>query len=122
MQGDVIRIAIHKADTAPVRAHLNRVAGEQRTTPPMKNTRPREMSAAPHQAQPTEQRLSFSAPKYDCVCGPHDPLLILLVQIDGNSPEALAPVPHGRVVVRVRDGNGCETTSAVDEFGQLVIQ
>ena len=71
------------------------------------------MAAATHQRHGVVDGKRFARPEADRRRRALDPLALGLVEIDGNAAEGVAPLDHGRVVVRVGDGDGREAAAFV---------
>ncbi|HEU5169101.1 MAG TPA: hypothetical protein VFU46_01115 [Gemmatimonadales bacterium] len=63
------------------------------------------MTAGPDQGEPLRERERVAGPEAQRRIGAHHPFAVGLVQPDRNPAQRAAPLDHGRVVVRVGDGD-----------------
>src|SRR6185295_18731518 len=75
-QRQIVGIAVHEADPAPVHAHLRQVAREQRSRAfaPMQYLISSEVSTDPNQSEPAAERVRFTMPKPETCIRALDPL------------------------------------------------
>jgi hypothetical protein len=121
-EGDQVGITIHKADMAPVRDDGEDIAAEQGTLPacpgrPVEHRPAREMPTAADQGQTVPQGMGLALPVNNDGVGTHDPLAVGGVQVN-RCIEGPAPLDHGRVIVRVGDGDSREASEGVHCFNR----
>src|SRR5262249_59538398 len=68
VERDLVRVAVHEADKAPVGHYIYRVGGEQRAAPtrssgPMQHAGAREVAAAAHHGQARKQLFRITLPE-----------------------------------------------------------
>ena len=73
----------------------------------------REVAAASDEREAAAQRERLSRPERDRRRGAHDPVGVVGVQVHGAA-EALGPLDHPRVVVRVRDRDPGQAAAVLD--------
>src|SRR5204862_8020269 len=71
------------------------------------------MPAGADEREPRKQLLGVALPERDARAIAHDPFAVCLMQMHGDIAKGLAPFHHGRVIVRMRDGDALETPMAV---------
>ena len=80
----------------------------------MQHLRAREMPAQAQQRQIGAELERVAVPEHDRRVGAHGPLAVIGVKIDRRAAEGPAPLDHGRVVVRVRDGDRGNAAQRLD--------
>ena len=109
-QRDQVRVAVHEADVAAVRDDLHDVAGQQRAAPvgaagPVQDGAAGEVPAAADQRQPVRRGSSVS-PSQNSIAGSGRMTHSRSSACSRTGHvEAVRPLDHRRVVVRVRDGD-----------------
>ena len=118
-----IRIAVHETHVAAIGTELRHVTRHQHAavSRPMQHLEPLEVRAQADEREIVRQRMSLAVPKNHRRVGELHPLSVVFMQIDRNASESPAPFHHARVVVRMRDGNRCESTKTLDLFHGAVV-
>jgi hypothetical protein len=81
----------------------------------------REVAAAADQREPVAEVARLALPQLDRRVRPHDPLAVVGVQ-EHRAVEAVRPLDHAGVVVRVRDRDRGQAAVALDLSGRVVIE
>ncbi len=74
-----------------------------------------EVPAAANERHAVGEQQGVAVPELDGGVGPHDPLPVGSVQMNGNAAERTAPFHHGGVIMRVRDCDSGEPAERLDD-------
>src|SRR6185312_8192409 len=110
---------VHEADPAPVGHDHDGIAGHQHAlvvgaVGPVQHGRAGEVAAGADEGDPFGEPLALAAPEFDGAVGPHHPVAVVFVEIDRHTAERPAPVDHGGVKVRVRNGDRPDPAFGLD--------
>lgn len=127
VERDVIGIALHEADPAPVWDDLDRITRQERAQGaralrPVEHGGSGEVAAAPSYPNTSRERLDLTPPVADATVRPHDPLGIIRMDVDRNVPERAAPLHHSGVVMQMGDGDRREAAQFFDVFDGGVVE